>query len=96
MIRHICMFKLKEENKAQNLQEVLVQAQKLKEIPTIQDFKVVTNAEGTPDTNYDLSLIFDFKSTKDLEDYQKHPKHLEFGTFISSIREQRACIDYEW
>ncbi len=96
MIRHICMFKLKEENKVENLQEALVRVQELKELTTIHSYQVVTNVEGTPDTNYDLSLIFDFKSLGDLEDYQKDPRHLEFGAYIRSVRKERACIDYEF
>lgn len=96
MIRHICMFKLKEENKEKNLQEALTRLEELREIEQIQKFEVVTNAEGTPENNYDLSLIFDFVSIKDLKEYQNHPKHIAFGKFISGIREARACIDYEF
>lgn len=32
MIRHICMFKLKEENKEQNFKEIFDRVQSLKEI----------------------------------------------------------------
>lgn len=96
MIRHICMFKLKEENKQANLQEALVRVQELKSIEQLQHFEVVTNSPETPESNYDLSLIFDFLSVEDLNIYQKHPKHVAFGGFITEIREARACIDYEF
>ncbi len=44
---------------------------------------------AAPDSNYDLSLIFDFKNMDDLKfAYQKHPMHVEFGKFITAIREQ--------
>ena len=89
MIRHICMFKLKDEDKEANLKE-------MREIPLIATFEVVTNAAAAPDSNYDLSLIFDFKNMNDLNAYQKHPMHVEFGKFITAIRESRACIDYEF
>ena len=56
----------------------------------------MTNATAAPDSNYDLSLIFDFKNMDDLNAYQKHPMHVEFGKFITAIRESRACIDYEF
>ena len=56
----------------------------------------MTNAAAAPDSNYDLSLIFDFKNMDDLNAYQKHPMHVEFGKFIAAIRESRACIDYEF
>lgn len=96
MIRHICMFKLKEENKEANLKEALRRVEGLREIPMIATFEVVTNAPDAPDSNYDLSLIFDFKNMDDLREYQKHPLHVEFGKFITAIRESRACIDYEF
>lgn len=94
MIRHICMFKLKKENREENLKEALVRVQSLKELKQIRNFQVVTNAPDAPESNYELSLIFDFDSIEDLNEYQKHPKHLEFGEFITRVREQRACIDY--
>ena len=71
MIRHVCMFTLKEENKENNI------------------------AEYTPDSNYDVALIFDFDSAQTLDAYQKSPQHVEFGEFVYTVRVNRACIDYE-
>lgn len=96
MIRHICMFKLQEENKKSNLEEALKRTSILKEIPQIRNFEVVVNSDKAPESNYELSLIFDFDSMDDLNEYQKHPNHIEFGNFIKSVRENRACIDYEF
>lgn len=96
MIRHICMFKLKEENKQANLEELLVRVQSLKTIAQVRGFDVVCNAPGMPESNYDVSLIFDFASAEDLQTYQEHPTHKAFGAFIGQIRESRACIDYEF
>ena len=96
MIRHICMFKLKEENKQANLQEALVRAQCLKSIEQVCGFEVVCNAADMPESNYDLALIFDFKNAQELQAYQDHPVHKAFGGFITEIRESRACIDYEF
>lgn len=95
MIRHICMFQLKEENKAAHLQEALERLNKLRNISLIKHFEVVTNDENAPKNNYDLSLIFDFDSMEDLEAYQKDPLHLEFAEFITGVRQNRACIDYQ-
>ena len=96
MIRHICMFKLKEDNKQGNLEELLVRVQTLKTIEQVCGFDVVCNAQGMPDSNYDVALIFDFNSPEDLQTYQDHPTHKAFGAFIGQIRENRACIDYEF
>ncbi len=95
MIRHICMFTLKEENKEENIRAFFERAEKLRELKTIKKFNIVKNAEKTPASNYDVALIFDFDTVEALEEYQKSPLHIEFGQFVSSVREQRACIDYE-
>lgn len=94
MVRHICMFQLKSEDKDHNLKEAVERSQKLKEINLIKEFKVVINDIQAPQNNYDLCLIFDFESFEDLDEYQKHPLHQEFAGFITGVRENRACIDY--
>ena len=99
MIRHICMFQLKKEangkSKARNLEEALRRLDEMKTIDLIKRFEVVTNYEQAPENNYDLSLIFDFDTMQDLVAYQKHPMHVEFRDFITPVRENRACIDFE-
>lgn len=95
MIRHICMFKFKEENKKENIGIALDKVQALKALPQIKRFEVAVNMEEAPESNYEFTLIFDFESMDDLNSYQKDPKHLEFGNFIKAVREARACIDYE-
>ena len=94
MIRHICMFKLKEENKQANLQEALHRAQSLKAIEQVRGFEVVCNGPDMPESNYELALIFDFESAETLQAYQEHPVHQAFGKLIGQYREDRACIDY--
>lgn len=96
MIRHICMFTIKNENKENNIQEFIIRAEKLNDIKEIKGFNVVTNTEKTPDSNYDVALILDFENIDALNSYQKAQLHLEFGEFVSSVRVQRACIDYEF
>ena len=95
-IRHRCRFKVKEEGKEAALKEALERVQTLKEIPGLQRFEVVTNSKEAPESNYEISLIFDFFSIEDLNSYQKDPKHVAFGDFIKSVRTDRACIDYEF
>ena len=96
MIRHICMFTLKEENKANNIVEFLKRAESLKALEMIKGFNVVRNVENTPASNYDVALIFDFDSVEALDEYQKAPIHLEFAKFVGSVKVDRACIDYEF
>ncbi|MBR1739123.1 MAG: Dabb family protein [Ruminococcus sp.] len=95
MIRHICMFKLKEEDREALIDEVMSRAQTLKEIPEIRRFEVVRNSPDAPQSNYDISLIFDLDSFEDLDRYQANEIHKAFGAFITEVRTARACLDCE-
>lgn len=94
MIRHICMFTLKEENKETNIAEFMKQTEQLKMLDMLKSISCCKNAPETPTSNYDVALIFDFDTVEDLNEYQGSKHHLEFGEFVSSVRLQRACIDY--
>lgn len=96
MIRHICMFKLINEDKDAKIAEFFERAESLKDIPQLKRYEVVKNDKRTPDSNFDVSLIFDFDSVEDLNDYQTSPIHINFGKFVASVKEDRACIDYEF
>jgi len=96
MIRHICMFTIKEENKKESIAEFIRRAESLKALPQLKGYSVVTNAPGTPESNYDVALIFDFDNAQDLDIYQKSDLHVEFGKFVATIKKDRACIDHEF
>lgn len=96
MIRHICMFTLKEENKAENLAQVLLRAESLRSIEGLRAMDVVTNDPATPASNYDFALICDFDDVEALNAYQTSPLHVAFGRFLTTVRESRACIDYRF
>ena len=95
MIRHICMFSIKEENKEANIAEFLQRGMELSALPGIINADVVRCAEGAPNANFDVALIFDFNTIEDLQAYQVSPEHVEFGKFVGGIRKERACIDYD-
>ena len=95
MIRHVCMFTLKDDNKEKNIADLFEKIEKLRDLDTIKKFNVVRNVENTPDSNYDVALIFDFDSVETLDEYQTCPEHLEFAKFLATIKVDRACIDYE-
>ena len=95
MIRHICMFTIKEENREAQIAEFLRRGEELSRLPAVQSAQVVRKTQGAPNANYDVALIFDFDSLDDLNAYQVCPEHVAFGQFVGGIREDRACIDYE-
>ena len=101
MIKHIVMFKLKDEaegkSREENIKEALEKLSGFKaSIPELIEFKVVTNSEKAPQDNCTLALICDFKDIDGLNAYQVHPVHKAFGAFIAPRHEGRSCIDYEY
>lgn len=100
MLRHIVMFKLSESLTPEERTKMLQTSADLtknfkRDIPSLTDFQFVVNSAKAPESNYDIALICDFDSIKDLDLYQEHPVHKEFGSFITKVRENRACIDFE-
>lgn len=103
MVRHIVMWKLKEnalgKTKVENMVELkrvlLDMKPKIKEILNIE---VGINIEGLYADNSDVVLIADFAGVKELEIYQNHPDHEIVKAFVKEIKDhsaQRACVDYE-
>lgn len=95
MIRHIVMFKLKEENREENIARFVENAKTITCISTVKNYEVRVNSKNANPSNEEVALIFDFESWEDLEFYRVHPAHVAFGQFMRTIRESRACIDYE-
>lgn len=100
MIRHICMFKFKDEaggrTKAENIEITKSMLDKLPlTIPYIIRSETHVGADGQKPDNYDLMLISDFDSLETLEKYKVHPDHVAVGNFMRPVRISRTCIDYE-
>lgn len=100
MIKHIVMFKLKEANGRSEYENALEAKERfnkvLENVRELKKGKVVINSADAPKSNYTLALICDFENIDDLNAYQVHLVHKEFGGFIAEIKTDRACIDYEY
>ena len=95
MIMHIVMWKLKEENKKENMN---IMKKLLMELPPL--IKEINHMEvgkeiNAGNSNYDIVMLSEFKSMDDLQKYQEHPVHKKVGEYISTIRLERTCVDYE-
>lgn len=100
MIRHVVMFRYKEEaegnNKKGNLAKTKVMLEDLVDkIAEIKYLHVGLNDEEADSSNYDLVLTVDVESIADLDAYQVNPDHQEVGKFIKKVKESRACVDYK-
>lgn len=99
MIKHIVMWKLKEEHDGLGKPEIAKKLKKeledLKEkIPQIIEIEAGINFNPS-EASYDVALYSSFESNDDLEIYQKHPDHMKVAEFVSQIRTQRCVVDYE-
>ena len=97
MLKHIVMWKLKSDNKTENIKLMSEKLKSLKgKIDCIQDFEVGFSCEsGGKIGIFDIVLVSSFKDKNDLEKYQKDEEHLKVGEFIKSVVEGRAVVDYE-
>ncbi len=96
MIRHVVLWKLKEDNKQANLEQMRRLLTGLKDkIDVIRSAEVgldVVHGEAS----YDIALVMNFDSLTELDVYLKHPEHLKVGDFIAGIRDKRVAVDYEY
>lgn len=99
MIKHIVMWRLKEEAAGATKEE---NALKLKErlealvdvIDSLHVAEVGINYNSS-DAAFDVILYSEFDDKAGLESYQNHPEHLKIVDFVGEIRTDRAVVDYE-
>jgi len=94
------MFKLKDVNGKTEYENAVEAKERFENVianvKVMKKGELVINSKDADQTNYTISLICDFDSIEDLNAYQVHPAHVEFGKFIGTVKETRACIDFEF
>ncbi len=99
MVKHIILWKLKEEyteeQKAEIKKGIKEGLEGLKgKIPGLIDVKV--NINGLPSSTVDLMLDTSFESKEALKNYSVHPEHVAVAN--SKVRPYtsiRSCLDFE-
>jgi len=99
MIKHIVMWKLKEQAEGADRQ---ANAQEMKRrldacadiVPGILQFEVALAQPGLEAT-YDVVLVSAFENKEALEAYANHPTHQALMPFFKAVRDERQCMDYE-
>lgn len=99
MIKHIVMWRLKDQaegaSKSENLQKMKAMLEALKgKISEIIQIEVGMNQLESP-AAYDVVLYSEFASFEALNAYQIHPEHEKCKDFIGKIACDRAVVDYE-
>jgi quinol monooxygenase YgiN len=99
MIKHIVMWKLKEQaegadraTNAGKMKALLDACADL--VPGILKFETALAQPGLECT-YDVVLYSEFASSAALDAYQQHPQHQALKPFFGAVREARQCMDYQ-
>ncbi len=99
MIKHVVMWKIRDELDGKPKSELCREIQALLEtlpgkIPLIKKYEVGINAIPS-DASDDLILISEFDSAEDLSAYEIHPEHVRVAGVIGKARLTRHAVDYQ-
>jgi hypothetical protein len=99
VIKHIVMWRFAEEaagaDKATNLELARQQLSALNGlVPGLLALEPVVPVDPF-EHSYDLLLYSEFESAEALNAYATHPDHVAVGKFITEVRTERVCVDYE-
>ena len=98
MVKHIVLFKLKDEApeaqklEAMNRFKAAIEALPAR-IPVIRKIEVGLNIN--PGETWSIGLYSEFDSLEDVKTYAVHPHHVAAGKLLAEVKESRACVDYE-
>lgn len=95
MIKHIVMWKFREEVPVSDRLEMKRQLESLKcMIPVLLDIEVGVDVVGS-DASKDMVLYSEFNSIDDLQAYAAHPEHLKVVDFVKPLVCERHVVDFE-
>ena len=100
MIKHIVMWKFKEEaegkTKQENMDIVRDRLYALPAIiPEIKKMEIGFDVKHT-DMSADLALLTEFDSLDTLKTYAEHPDHQLVSKYVRKVIESRVVIDFEF
>ena len=96
MIKHVVMWKLKDENKIKNAALLKKKLLALKDqIKEIKEIEVGINSQEVSSENYNVVLVSEFLSMEELNKYTVHPAHQDLVKYVRTIRDIRTAVDYE-
>ena len=94
MVKHIVIWKLKEENKEENALKIKEILEALNgQIPGLLHLEAGFDF-SKQESSGDIVLYSEFDSIEHLDAYVIHPKHVAAGSFIRGVTCDRRMIDY--
>ena len=98
MVKHIVLFKLKDEAPAERkMQAAHAFKEAIEALPAKIPFirKVEVGLNINPGETSSIALYSEFDTLEDVKAYATHPDHVAAGALLAEVRESRACVDYE-
>jgi len=94
MIKHIVMWKFKDDVVEADKLEMKLRLEALKGVvPTLIDIEIGMDLAGK-EASMDMVLYSEFASMEDLDAYAGHPEHLKVVEFVKPLVCERAVVDY--
>ena len=94
MIKHIVIWRLKEENREENAQKIKESLESLNgQIPGLLHLEVGIDF-SKQESSGDIVLYSEFETKEDLDAYIVHPKHVAAGALVREAVCDRRMIDY--
>ena len=96
MVKHIILWKLKEEHNNDSVKEGMKNGLEslLGKIPGLTQISVQT--AGLASSNADVMLCSVFEDEASLKGYATHPEHVHVAdTFVRPFTQTRLCLDFE-
>lgn len=98
MVKHIVLFKLKDELPDEQKRKAMCAfKQAIEALPAQISFirKIEVGFNINPNESWSIALYSEFDSLEDVGRYATHPAHVAAGKLLAEVKESRACVDYE-
>ena len=98
MVKHIVLFKLKDDASADaKLAAMHAFKDAIEALPAKIPFsrKIEVGLNINPAETWSIALYSEFDTLDDVRQYAVHPDHVAAGKLLAEVKESRACVDYE-
>ena len=94
MLKHIVLFKLKDNSEKNRMHVKGVLLGMKGKIPELADFEVGLDVVDA-DYSFDVAFVARFSSRQQLEGYRSHPLHKEVSQYVKGLSLDFVKVDYE-
>ncbi|MBE6288375.1 MAG: Dabb family protein [Mediterranea massiliensis] len=98
MVKHIVLFKLKDELSVEVKLEAMNKfKQAIEALPAVIPFirRIEVGLNINPEEAWEIALYSEFDSLDDVKAYAVHPQHVAAARLLAEVKENRSCVDYE-